>query len=84
MQGPVRSLLLFRTNSGLRDLVSVGIEQDDFGTLAMKGESAVGPFYQNLVLLRYPRSEKPDSRESPKTGLFAVISSPFVSQMALL
>ena len=49
----VRTLLLFRTNFGPWDLVSVGIKEDDFGTFAMKRESAVGPFYQKLVLLRY-------------------------------
>ena len=31
----------------------MGIEQDDFGTLAMKPESVLGPFYRKLVLLRY-------------------------------
>ena len=47
------------------DILTSLIEQDDFGTLAMKGESAVGPFYRKLVLLRY----------FPKFGTFSVPSS---------
>ena len=63
----------------------MGINQDLFGTFAMKRGSVLGPFYQKLVLLRYfpkygtftsvrkldpyPRSGNRTLR--PKTGPFA-------------
>ena len=80
----------------------MGINQDLFGTFAMKRGSVLGPFYQKLVLLRYfpkfgthlvllPASplgtlgpETGPFARVRKTGLFAVISLPSVSQMALV
>ena len=51
--------------SGLWDLVSVGIKQDDFGTFAMKRGSGLGPFVRKIVLLRYPRSRPEIGRFIP-------------------